>query len=149
LDVHKKTVVAAVRLVEGSKAITEVRTFATTTAGPLALADWLTQNGCTHVAMEATGVYRKPVWHVLSDGKIELVVANAAHVKKVPGCKTDASDAAWLAELLAHGLIRASFVPDGQTQELWALQRTRKQLVRERSCHLQRIHKVLDDCRKH
>jgi transposase len=74
LDVHKKTVVAAVRLVEGNKVITEVRTFATTTAGLLALADWLTQNGCTHVAMEATGVYWKPVWHVLSDGEMELVL---------------------------------------------------------------------------
>jgi transposase len=145
LDVHKKTVVAAVRLVEGNKVITEVRTFATTTAGLLALADWLTQNGCTHVAMEATGVYWKPVWHVLSDGEMELVLANAAHVKNVPGRKTDASDAAWLAELLAHGLIRASFVPDDQTQELRALLRTRKQLVRERSRHIQRIHKVLED----
>jgi transposase len=145
LDVHKKTVVAAVRLVEGNKVITEVRTFATTTAGLLALADWLTQNGCMHVAMEATGVYWKPVWHVLSDGEIELVLANAAHVKNVPGRKTDVSDAAWLAELLAHGLIRASFVPDGQTQELRALLRTRKQLVRERSRHVQRIHKVLED----
>jgi transposase len=145
LDVHKKTVVAAVRLVEGNKVTTEVRTFATTTAGLLALADWLTQNGCTHVAMEATGVYWKPVWHVLSDGEIELVLANAAHVKNVPGRKTDASDAAWLAELLAHGLIRASFVPDGQTQELRVLMRTRKQLVREKGRHIQRIHKALED----
>jgi transposase len=145
LDVHKKTVVAAVRLVEENKVITEVRTFATTTAGLLALADWLTQNGCTHVAMEATGVYWKPVWHVLSDGEIELVLANAAHVKNVPGRKTDVSDAAWLAELLAHGLIRASFVPDGQTQELRVLLRTRKQLVREKSRHIQRIHKILED----
>jgi transposase len=145
LDVHKKTVVAAVRLVEGNKVITEVRTFPTTTAGLLRLADWLTQNDCTHVAMEATGVYWKPVWHVLSDGETELLLANAAHVKNVPGRKTDVNDAAWLAELLAHGLIRASFVPDGQTQELRALLRTRKQLVRERSRHLQRIHKVLED----
>ena len=145
LDVHKKTVVAAVRLVEGNKVVTEVRTFATTTAGLLALSDWLSQNGCTHVAMEATGVYWKPVWHLLSDGDLELVLANAAHVKNVPGRKTDVSDAAWLAELLAHGLIRASFVPDDQTQELRALLRTRKQLVRERSRHVQRIHKTLED----
>jgi transposase len=145
LDVHKKTVVAAVRLVEGNKVVTEVRTFPTTTAGLLALSDWLAQSDCTHVAMEATGVYWKPVWHVLSDGEIELVLANAAHVKNVPGRKTDVGDAAWLADLLAHGLIRASFVPDGQTQELRALLRTRKQLVRERSRHLQRIHKTLED----
>jgi transposase len=145
LDVHKKTVVAAIRLVEGSKVITEVKTFPTTTSGLLALSDWLSANGCTHVAMEATGVYWKPVWHVLSDGEIELILANAAHVKNVPGRKTDVSDASWLAELLAHGLIRASFVPDGQTQEMRVLLRTRKQLVREQGRHTQRIHKTLED----
>jgi transposase len=145
LDVHKKTVVAAVRIVEGGKVTTEVKTFATTTAGLLASADWLSENGCTHVVMEATGVYWKPVWHVLSDGEFELVLANAAHVKNVPGRKTDVNDAVWLAELLAYGLIRASFVPDGQTQELRALLRTRRQLVRERSRHIQRIHKILED----
>jgi transposase len=145
LDVHKKTVVAAVRLATENKLISEVRTFATTTAGLLALSDWLAENGCRHAAMEATGVYWRPVWHVLADGEIELILANAAHVKNVPGRKTDVSDAAWLAELLAHGLIRASFVPDGQTQELRALLRTRKQLVRERTRHTQRIHKTLED----
>jgi transposase len=145
LDVHKETVVACVRLASEGKVVTEVKTFATTTRGLLALSDWLSENGCTHAAMEATGVYWKPVWHVLSDGEIELVLANAAHVKNVPGRKTDVSDAAWLAELMAHGLIRASFVPDGQTQELRALLRTRKQLVRERTRHVQRIHKTLED----
>jgi len=145
LDVHKKTVVACVRLASEGKVVTEVKTFATTTQGLLTLSDWLSENGCTHIAMEATGVYWKPVWHVLSDGEVELVLANAAHVKNVPGRKTDVSDAAWLAELLAHGLIRASFVPDGQTQELRALLRTRKQLVRERTRHAQRIHKTLED----
>ena len=145
LDVHKKKVAAAVRLVEENKITVEVETFATTTAGLLALADWLTQNGCTHVAMEATGVYWKPVWHVLSDGEMELILANAAHVKNVPGRKTDVNDATWLAELLAHGLIRASFVPDGQTQELRMLMRTRKQLVHEKHRHIQRIHKTLED----
>ena len=145
LDVHKETVVAAVRLCIEGKVITEVKTFATTTAGLLALSDWLSEKGCTHAAMEATGVYWKPVWHVLSDGEIELVLANAAHVKNVPGRKTDVSDAAWLAELLAHGLIRASFVPDTQTQELRVLLRTRKQLVREKTRHSQRIHKTLED----
>ena len=112
LDVHKKTVVASVRLAEENRVTTEVKTFATTTAGLLALSDWLSANDCTHVAMEATGVYWRPVWHVLSDGEFQLILANAAHVKNVPGRKTDVSDAAWLAELLAHGLIRASFVPD-------------------------------------
>jgi transposase len=145
LDVHKKTVVAAVRLATENKLVTEVRTFGTTTPGLLALSDWLLETGCTHVVMEATGVYWKPVWHVLSDGEIDLVLANAAHVKNVPGRKTDVSDATWLAELMAHGLIRASFVPDTQTQELRALLRTRKQLVRERTRHIQRIHKALED----
>jgi|SRR5262245_18010511 len=145
LDVHKKTVVAAIRIATESVVVTEVKTFATTTAGLLALLDWLLENGCTHAAMEATGVYWKPVWHVLSAGEIELVLANAAHVKNVPGRKTDVSDAAWLAELMAHGLIRASFVPDPQTQELRVLLRTRKQLVRERTRHVQRINKALED----
>jgi transposase len=145
LDVHKKTVVASIRLATENKLVTEVKTFATTTAGLLALSDWLSENGCTHAAMEATGVYWKPVWHVLSDGDIELVLANAAHVKNVPGRKTDVSDATWLADLLAHGLIRASFVPDGQTQELRVLLRTRKQLVRELGRHIQRIHKTLEE----
>ena len=124
---------------------TEVKPLATTTAGLLALSDWLSTNDCTHVAMEATGVYWRPVWHVLSDGEFQLTLANAAHVKNVPGRKTDVSDATWLAELLARGLIRASFVPDGETQELRDLLRTRKQLVRERGRHTQRIHKVLED----
>ena len=145
LDVHKKTVVAAMRLAVENKLVSEVRTFATTTAGLLALSDWLTENSCTHAAMEATGVYWRPVWHVLCDGELELIVANAAHVRNVPGRKTDVSDAAWLAELLAHGLIRGSFVPDAATQELRTLLRTRKQLVRERSRHVQRIHKALED----
>lgn len=145
LDVHKETVVAAVRLADGDKVITEVKTFSTTTASLFALSDWLSENGCTHVAMEATGVYWKPVWHVVSDGEVSLVLANPSHVKNVPGRKTDVSDAAWLAELLAHGLIRSSFVPDGPTQDLRALLRTRKQLTREKTRHTQRIHKTLED----
>src|SRR6516164_1556825 len=112
LDVHKETVVACVRLVLDDKITREIRTFETTTSGLLLLLAWLTELGCTHVAMEATGVYWKPVWNILSDGDFELVLANAAHVKNVPGRKTDVSDAEWLVDLLAHGLIRASFVPD-------------------------------------
>jgi transposase len=111
----------------------------------MALSDWLAANQCTHVAMEATGVYWKPVWHILAEGNFQLILANAAHVKNVPGRKTDVSDAEWLADLLAHGLIRASFVPDTQTQELRALLRTRKQLVREHTSHVQRIQKTLED----
>ena len=145
LDVHKETVVACLRLVSDGKVTTEVRTFQTTTADLLRLSEWLTANDCTHVAMEATGVYWKPVWHILDDGEFELVLANAAHVKNVPGRKTDVNDAMWLAELLAHGLIRASFVPDTQTQEMRNLMRTRKQLVREQSSHVLRVQKTLED----
>jgi transposase len=144
LDVHKQTVVACVRIAGGSPALQEVRTFETTTSGLLALADWLESFGVEHVAMEATGVYWKPVWHVL-EGHFELVLANAAHVKNVPGRKTDVNDAMWLADLLAHGLIRASFVPPVAVQELRTLTRTRKQFVRERGSHAQRIEKILED----
>lgn len=144
LDVHKQTVVGCVRLASEGKVVTEVKTFATTTAGLLALADWLSENGVTQVAMEATGVHWKPVWQVLSDGDFDLLLANAAHVKNVPGRKSDVSDAVWLSELLAHGLLRASFVPDAATQDLRTLLRTRKQLVREKSRHAQRIHKTLE-----
>jgi transposase len=145
LDVHKDTVVACLRRMLKGKVEREVRTFGTTTRELLALSDWLASAGCRHVAMEATGVYWKPVWHILSDGDFELVLANARHVKNVPGRKSDVSDAVWLADLLAHGLIRASFVPDAETQELRALLRTRKQLVRERTSHVQRIQKTLED----
>ena len=145
LDVHKDSVVAAVRLAETGTVHTEVRRFDTTTPGLLALATWLAECGCTHAAMEATGVYWKPVWHVLSDGDLVLILANAAHVRNVPGRKTDVADAAWLAELLAHGLIRPSFVPDAPIQALRALLRTRKQLVRERAGHVQRLQKTLED----
>jgi transposase len=95
--------------------------------------------------MEATGVYWKPVWHILSDGGFELTLANARHVKAVPGRKTDVNDATWLADLHPHGLIRASFVPDVVTRELRGLLRTRKQLVREQVGHTQRIQKTLED----
>jgi transposase len=123
----------------------EVRTFRTATKDLLALSGWLASEGCTHIAMEATGVYWKPVWHILSDGDFTLVLANAGHVKNVPGRKTDVNDATWLADLMAHGLIRGSFVPDTQTQELRNLLRTRKQFVRERSSHVQRVQKTLED----
>lgn len=143
LDVHKDNVVAAVRCVSEPRHA-EVRSFATTTKGLVALSEWLASHGCTHAAMEATGVYWKPVWHVLEES-LELVLANAQHVRNVPGRKTDVSDAAWLADLLAHGLIRSSFVPPAPVQELRDLTRTRKQLVREVSQHTLRIQKTLED----
>ena len=145
LDVHKQTVVACVRIVSGGEVSRTVRTFETTTARLIELAEWLEANGCTHVAMEATGVYWKPVWQVLAGGGFELVLANAAHVKNVPVRKTDVNDATWLAELLAHGLIRASFVPGPEIQELRGLLRTRKQLVREKASHVQRLQKTLEE----
>ena len=144
LDVHKETVVAHVRLASGTKVVREVMTFETTTSGLRSLLGWLTEKGCTHVAMEATGVYWKPVWNILSDGKFELVLANAAHIKNVPGRKTDVSDAAWIADLLAHGLIRSSFVPEQQVQEFRELMRTRKQLSRQQVSHIQRLQKTLE-----
>ena len=145
LDVHKETVVACVRHMVDGKVTTGVKTFKTTTQELMALSDWLSAEGVTHIAMEATGVYWKPVWHILSDGEFTLVLANAAHVKNVPGRKTDVNDATWLADLMAHGLIRASFVPDEPTQQMRDLLRTRKQFVRERSRHTQRIQKTLED----
>jgi transposase len=145
LDVHKDTVVACVRLADGPTVRHEVRTYATTTRGLLELSQWLTDGGVTHAAMESTGVYWKPVWHIL-EGHVELLLANARHVRNVPGRKTDVNDATWLAELLAHGLLRGSFVAPEPIQELRDLTRTRKQLVREAAQHTQRIQKVLEDC---
>ena len=145
LDVHKESIVACMRHMVDGKVTTGVKTFQTTTLELMALSNWLSAEGCTHIAMEATGVYWKPVWHILSDGEFELILANAAHVKNVPGRKTDVNDATWLADLLAHGLIRASFVPPEPTQQMRDLLRTRKQFVRERSGHVQRIQKTLED----
>jgi transposase len=144
LDVHKDSVVACARVVTAKGVEQDVATFGTTTAALLALSDWLEEHGVTHAAMEATGSYWKPVWHVL-ETSFELILANAMHVKNVPGRKTDVNDATWIADLLAHGLIRGSFVPPRTVQELRVLTRTRKQLVRERASHVQRIEKVLQD----
>jgi len=141
LDVHKDTVVACVR-VHGKKIEPAVRTFGTTTAELEKLAEHLAEHGVTHVAMEATGCYWKPVWTVLA-ADFELILANAAHIKNVAGRKTDVKDSAWIADLLAHGLISASFVPPSDIQALRDLTRTRKQLTRERAAHVQRIDKVL------
>lgn len=143
LDVHKDNVVARVRCVCEPKH-DEVRSFATTTSALLDLRDWLVSHAVTHVAMEATGVYWKPVWHLLEDD-FELILANAQHIRNVPGRKSDVNDATWIADLLAHGLIRSSFVPPAPIQELRDLTRTRKQLVREISQHSSRIQKVLED----
>src|SRR2546429_3944685 len=143
VDVQKARVGAGARC-ESEPQVDETRSFATPTAALIELQEWLSAQGVTHVAMEATGVYWKPVWHLL-EGHFELVLANAQHIKNVPGRKTDMNDAAWIADLLAHGLIRSSFVPPAPIQELRDLTRTRKQLVREISQHTLRIQKTLED----
>jgi transposase len=144
LDVHQKTITACVRIASKGHVRRETRTFGTATAELLELVDWLEEHRCTHVAMEATGVYWKPVWHVL-EGHFELVLAHPAQVKNMPGRKSDVSDAGWIADLLAHGLIRASFVPPAPIQELRELTRTRKQFIREVARETQRIQKTLED----
>ncbi|MFL6971787.1 MAG: transposase, partial [Xanthobacteraceae bacterium] len=142
LDIHRDTIVACVRLAEAGNVVRLVETFATTTTELERLSDWLSGHKVTHVAMEATGVDWKPVWAVLA-GDFELVLANAHHVKAVPGRKTDVNDATWLADLLAHGLIRPSFVPSISEQVLCDLTRARKQLTREKASHVQRIDQTL------
>ena len=145
LDVHKETVVACLRTQVDGVVSHEVRTFGTTTGALLELGEWLTQNRCEEAVVESTGVYWKPVWHVLVGQGLKLVLANAEHVRNVPGRKTDVKDAVWLADLLAHGLVTASFVPPEPILELRDLTRTRRQLVRQRVRHVQRLQKTLED----
>ena len=144
LDVHKDTVVACKRIVEEGTVRREVKTFATTTDALYELFDWLQFDGVEHAVMESTGVYWKPVWHVMEEG-FDLTLANAKHVKNVPGRKSDVKDAEWLAELLAHGLVRGSFVPLEPIQQLRDLTRARKQFVREKVRNVQRLQKTLED----
>jgi len=145
LDVHRARVTACVRLPDRTGNRAElVAEFETVTSGLLALRDWLQGLGVTDVAMEATGVYWKPVWYVLEDD-FELLLVNAQHVKNVPGRKTDVSDAQWLCQLLEHGLLRGSFVPPRPQRELRDLTRYRKALIRERQREVNRLHKLLED----
>jgi transposase len=144
LDVHKDTVVACIRrLNDRGRPHEEVRTFGTMTCHLLALGDWLAECGVTHAAMESTGVYWKPVWHLL-EGRVELMLVNAQHIKQVPGRKTDVKDCAWIAQLLQHGLLKPSLVPPAPQQELRELTRQRSQLVGEQARVAQRIQKVLE-----
>jgi transposase len=144
LDVHKKTVVACVRAVAPDGPVRrQVRTFGTMTAELLALADWLDAEGVTHVAMESTGVYWQPVYHIL-EGRFDLLLANAGRLKQVPGRKTDVKDAEWIAELLQHGLLAPSFVPPEPIRALRDLTRSRTQLIRDRAAVVNRIQKVLE-----
>jgi len=140
LDVHKKTVVACVVTPEGR----QTRTFGTMTDDLETLAAWLEERGVTHVAMESTGVFWKPVYNVLETSELELLVVNAQHMKAVPGRKTDVKDAEWIADLLRHGLLRASYVPSREERELRELVRYRKSLIRERAAEVNRVQKVLE-----
>src|SRR5882724_3303762 len=144
LDIHKKTVVACVVVPgPGKQPHKEIRTFNTMTADLLELGDWLTLQRVTHVALESTGVYWKPAWNVL-EGSFELLLVNARHIKQVPGRKTDVRDCEWIADLLQHGLLRASFVPDRPQRELRELTRYRTSLIRERAAEVNRVQKTLE-----
>ncbi len=145
IDVHKANVVVCVRLGDRpGKAVEEVRTFPTMTRDLLALSDWLAEHGVTHVAMESTGVYWKPVFNLLG-GRFQVILVNAEHIKQVPGRKTDVKDCAWIAQLLQHGLLKASFVPPEPIRELRDLTRQRTQLIAEKAAAANRIQKVLED----
>lgn len=145
IDVHKKMVVACAIVPDGAgQRKKEIQTFRTTTQDLLSLRDWLVLLGCTHVAMEATGVYWKPVYNLL-DGAVELLVVNARHIKAVPGRKTDVRDAEWIADLLQHGLLTSSFIPPVEQRELRELTRYRTSLVQERSRAVNRLQKTLED----
>jgi transposase len=142
LDVHQRFVVACLSLIEAGQRRKETRTFGCTTGDLLTLRNWLVESGCTHVAMESTGVYWRPVYQRLL-GFFELVVANAQHLKAVPGRKTDVKDAEWIADLLQHGLLAPSLVPQEDQQELREVTRLRLSLTQERSRLVNRIHKLL------
>jgi transposase len=145
LDVHKRNVVACLIVSsEEGQSRKEIRTFETLTDDLLKLADWLGEHGVTHVAMEATGVYWKPVWNLLEGSDLHLLLVNAQHIKAVPGRKTDVRDCEWIADLLRHGLLRGSFVPDRPQRELRELTRYRTSLVRERSAEVNRLQKTLE-----
>lgn len=144
LDVHKDSVMVCVRHLHGTAVRQAVREFGTTTRALLALGDWLEAEGVTHVAMESTGVYWKPVWNLLED-RLTVWLVNAQHVKQVPGRKTDVKDCQWIAQLLQHGLLRPSFVPDRPQRELRDLTRQRTQLLAEKVRVANRLQKVLED----
>ncbi len=144
LDVHQATVVACLLTqMPNGRCKKQIRTFSTTTRELIALRAWLQAEGCTHVGMESTGVYWKPVYAIL-EGAFELVIANAQHIKRVPGRKTDVKDAEWIADLLVHGLMKASFVPPPAIRELRDLTRYRRKLVESQSAERNRLLKVLE-----
>jgi transposase len=144
LDVHKKTVVACILILLATGEVQRsIRTFSTMTAGLLALSDWLESMSITVIAMESTGIYWRPVFNLLEEGRT-IILVNAQHIKAVPGRKTDSKDSEWLADLLRHGLLQASFIPPAPIRELRDLTRYRKTLVQERAQEVNRLHKVLE-----
>lgn len=146
LDVHKRTVVACLLIAAQGQPTKQLRTFGTTTRDLRELADWLEEHGCRQTAIESTGVYWKPVFNVLESRGIEVLLVNAQHIRNVPGRKTDAKDAEWIAELLQHGLLSASFVPPKEIRELRELTRYRKTLIQQRANQCNRIQKLLETC---
>src|SRR5918992_717124 len=140
LDVHKKTVVACVVTPEGQ----QIRTFRTMTRSLLELADWLVEQRVTHVAMESSGVFWKPLYNLLEGLELTLLVVNARHIKAVPGRKTDVKDAEWIADLLRHGLLRGSHIPERPQRELRELGRYRGSLIRQRAQEVNRLQQVLE-----
>jgi transposase len=146
LDVHKKTVMATVRTPDGRGGRGQTtREFSTFTNRLVELRDWLVEAGVTQVAMEATGVYWKPVWHVLDGAPLELLLVNPAHFRNLPGRKTDVKDSEWLAQLLECGLLRGSFIPPAEIAKLRDLTRYRTKIIQERVRETQRIQKLLED----
>lgn len=146
IDVHKKSVSAHLlrRGVAGMEDIAETQKFGTTTRELLRLSDWLREARCTHVALESTGVYWKPIFNIL-EAEFEVILANAKHIKNVPGRKTDVRDCQWIAQLLQHGLIKASFIPPREIRELRELTRARRRVIQQRSSVVNRIQKTLED----
>jgi transposase len=145
IDVHQRSLLACLIIGKaGGKPKTTIKTFSTMTRDLLALRDWLVSEGCTHVAMESSGVYWKPVFNILEES-MEVLLANARHIKNVPGRKTDVKDCEWIAQLLRHGLIQGSFIPPRPIRELRDLTRYRQKLIQNRASELNRIHKFLED----
>ncbi len=143
-DVHKRFVVACLSLIQNGERHKEIRQFSTMTSEILALKEWLKASACSHIAMESTGVYWKPIFHLL-EGEFEIVLVNAQHMKAVAGRKTDIKDAEWIADLLQHGLLKASFIPSSEQQAVRDLTRSRMSLIQERNRLINRMQKVLED----
>jgi transposase len=144
LDVHKKRILACVRVIGKGRSVDgEVKTFGTTTGELIVLSDWLRAHAVTHVAMESTGIFWKPIYAIL-EGSFTLLVVNAAHMKAVPGRKTDVRDCEWIADLLAHGLLRGGFIPPMEVRNLRDLTRYRVSLINERTREINRLHKLLE-----